>query len=278
MTLSGPNGFFSPSAPLVGFRGQPVTVHYETADGTATAGVDYTPSSGNLTFDPTEPVTTLSVPIAILPDAIPDNGEAVLVNLSVPVNGVLARGTGTMTITDSSSQPGYVPLTPERLLDTRDGTGVPVVGFVPAGSTTAVQVGGVGDVAATAKAVVLNVTVTEPTNAGFVTAYPCGLGCAADKQPELRRRSDHSQSGGGGAADRWQGVPVHLGEDSSDRRCQRKPPDRLRTSRRWRPSGWWTRGWTPAVTPAVKLPAGSTLQVHVAGEVRDSLRTRQPRP
>ena len=42
VSLSGPNGFVSPDAPRAGRRGQPVTVHYETADGTATAGQDYT--------------------------------------------------------------------------------------------------------------------------------------------------------------------------------------------------------------------------------------------
>ena len=45
VTLSGPNSFFSLDAPLAGRRGQPVTVNYATADGTATAGEDYTPTS-----------------------------------------------------------------------------------------------------------------------------------------------------------------------------------------------------------------------------------------
>ena len=58
VTLSGPNGFFSPDAPRAGRRGQPVTVHYETADGTATAGQDYTAVAGTLTFDPATGQTT----------------------------------------------------------------------------------------------------------------------------------------------------------------------------------------------------------------------------
>ena len=89
MSLSGPNGFRSLDAPLAGRRGQPVTVHYATADGTATAGEDYTPVSGTLTFDPADPVTTRSVGIPILADAVVDDGETVLLHLTAPVNGVL---------------------------------------------------------------------------------------------------------------------------------------------------------------------------------------------
>ena len=40
-----------------------VTVEYATADGTATAGSDYTARSGTLTFDPGETAKTVSVPV-----------------------------------------------------------------------------------------------------------------------------------------------------------------------------------------------------------------------
>ena len=103
VTLSGPDSFLSLEALGAGRHGQPVTIHYATIDsgadaGTATVGVDYISSSGDLTFDPTVPVTTLSVPVTIRPDATPDNGETVLVNLSAAVNGVLVRATGELTI------------------------------------------------------------------------------------------------------------------------------------------------------------------------------------
>ena len=42
---------------------QTVTVDYATADGTATAGDDYTATSGTLTFDPGETSQTIAVPI-----------------------------------------------------------------------------------------------------------------------------------------------------------------------------------------------------------------------
>ena len=128
VTLSGPNSFFSLDAPLAGRRGQPVTVNYATADGTATADEDYTPTSGTLTYDPATGQTSALIPVTILADATADDGETVLVNLSAPVNGVLQRATATLTITDSTppaNEPGYVPLSPARILDTRHGIGAP---------------------------------------------------------------------------------------------------------------------------------------------------------
>ncbi len=66
-------------------------------------------------------------------------------------------------------------VTPERLLDTRDGTGAPI-GQLGAGQTLTLQVTGAGttNVPSTASAVVLNVTVTEAAASGYLTVYPCG--------------------------------------------------------------------------------------------------------
>jgi hypothetical protein len=73
----------------------------------------------------------------------------------------------------------YVPLVPARILETR--TGTPTidgqfqgVGKMARDSTLELTVNGRGGVAADATAVVLNVTVTEPSIAGFATVYPCG--------------------------------------------------------------------------------------------------------
>ncbi len=68
----------------------------------------------------------------------------------------------------------YTPLTPARILDTRDGTGG-VTGPIGSGSTAIVQVAGRGGVPASgAAAVALNVTATQPTADGFLTIYPSG--------------------------------------------------------------------------------------------------------
>jgi len=82
---------------------------------------------------------------------------------------------------------GYFPpattfraLDPARLLDTRadrptiDGLGAGA-GLVPLGTVTVVHVAGRAGVPADAHTVVLNVTVTEPDAAGYVTVYPCGI-------------------------------------------------------------------------------------------------------
>jgi len=71
--------------------------------------------------------------------------------------------------------PAYTPVAPERLLDTREGVGAPA-GALAAGNVLTLQVTarGVTNVPATAAAVVLNVTVTAPEAAGYLTVWPCG--------------------------------------------------------------------------------------------------------
>jgi hypothetical protein len=69
---------------------------------------------------------------------------------------------------------GVRPLTPARLLDTRDGTGRSAPGRPGAGATVEVQVSGRGGVPVGARAVTLNVTAVDPTAASFLTVWPCG--------------------------------------------------------------------------------------------------------
>ncbi|MFF1871587.1 N-acetylmuramoyl-L-alanine amidase [Kitasatospora herbaricolor] len=73
---------------------------------------------------------------------------------------------------------GYTPAGPTRLLDTRDGTGGRS-GKVGGGQSVVLQVagaqlGGGKSVPADVTAVVLNVTVTDPTAPSFVAVYPDG--------------------------------------------------------------------------------------------------------
>jgi hypothetical protein len=68
----------------------------------------------------------------------------------------------------------FVPLQPQRILDTRTGQGGSTIGD---NSTIDVQVAGVGGVPETgAVAVALNLTATDATQPGFVTAWPTGSG------------------------------------------------------------------------------------------------------
>lgn len=63
----------------------------------------------------------------------------------------------------------YTPVTPVRVLDTRNGTGG-VTGSVGAGRTVSLNLA--ARIPATATAVVLNLTGTEPTSPTYVTAFP----------------------------------------------------------------------------------------------------------
>ncbi|HEX3089486.1 MAG TPA: M4 family metallopeptidase, partial [Ilumatobacteraceae bacterium] len=81
--------------------------------------------------------------------------------------------------TSPNPQTSFVSLVPGRLLESRGGQSTVDglfngVGLRGAGSVTALPVLGRGGVGGDADAVVLNVTVTDPQAAGFVTVFPCG--------------------------------------------------------------------------------------------------------
>src|SRR5439155_5311391 len=61
---------------------QPVTVHFDTANGTATAGTDYTAGSADVAVAAGQTSQTFTV--AVLGDRLPEATETVLVNLSGP--------------------------------------------------------------------------------------------------------------------------------------------------------------------------------------------------
>jgi hypothetical protein len=97
-------------------------------------------------------------------------------------NSALGAGTNwatqlsQVTITPSALERSYHPLTPARITDTRAGSGFPNAGMtLGPGGTRNVQVSGAGGVPILgATAAVLNVTVTNPTQQSFLTAWPTG--------------------------------------------------------------------------------------------------------
>ena len=69
----------------------------------------------------------------------------------------------------------YFPLVPARVLDTRTGNGAPLVPLGADASLDLVVTGRGGVPASGVSAVVLNVTVTNPTAPSFLTAWPTGV-------------------------------------------------------------------------------------------------------
>jgi hypothetical protein len=81
---------------------QTINVQYSTANGTALAGSDYTATTGTLTFNPGVTSQTISIPI--LNDAINEANETFTLKLTSPTNAILGgTATVTTTITDTLS-------------------------------------------------------------------------------------------------------------------------------------------------------------------------------
>lgn len=81
-------------------------VNYATANGTATAGSDYTAASGTLTFAAGD--TSKTINVVTTDDAASEAAETVLVNLSAPTAGATiatAQGSGTINDNDPANQP-----------------------------------------------------------------------------------------------------------------------------------------------------------------------------
>ena len=76
-----------------------VEVSYATADGTATAGEDYTRSGGTLSFDPGETEKTVRVPV--LDDAVDEGEETFTLRLTNASGAVVADGEAIGTIENS---------------------------------------------------------------------------------------------------------------------------------------------------------------------------------
>ncbi len=80
-----------------------VSVDYETADGSALSGEDFAGDAGTLVFGPG--VTSRTLAIEIVPDALDESNEVFTVTLANPSNGATLgeRRTATVTIADDDS-------------------------------------------------------------------------------------------------------------------------------------------------------------------------------
>jgi hypothetical protein len=192
-TRDGTGGFTTPVGP-----GQTITVHVTSrglvpANGVEAVILNLTatgptaasyltvyptgatrPTASNLNFVAGQ---TLPNRVAV---ALGTGGQVDIYNPVGSVN-VIADVNGWFTdTTTGGTGSSLTPLTPLRILDTRNGTG----GFsVPVGpnQSIALQVAGVGAIPSMAaaippKAVILNVTVTGPTSGSYLTVWPDGVG------------------------------------------------------------------------------------------------------
>lgn len=88
---------------LSGASAQTVTVNFATADGTATAGVDYNATSGTLTFAPGE--TSKTITVQVIGDVFAEANETFFVNLTNPTAATIGTGQGTATLVNNDSGP-----------------------------------------------------------------------------------------------------------------------------------------------------------------------------
>jgi hypothetical protein len=101
-----------------------VTIEYATADGSATAGQDYTATSGFLEFGPGETAKTVNVPV--LNDSAIEDPETFTLTLTDSTNGATLSTTPTATVTIRSDDAPALTETP--------GSGTPTGGDNPLAS------------------------------------------------------------------------------------------------------------------------------------------------
>ena len=83
--------------------GEPVSVAYRTEGGTATAGVDYEPARGRLTFA-AESTEAQMIEVAVIDDQVDEAAETLTVRLSDPQGAALRVATATGTIIDDDQR------------------------------------------------------------------------------------------------------------------------------------------------------------------------------
>jgi CSLREA domain-containing protein len=87
-----------------------IDVTWSTADGTATAGSDYTPGAGHVVFAPGDVAKTIS--IAVTPDTLFEPDETFFINLTSATNAAIGDGQATGTILNDDAPSPTPSMTP----------------------------------------------------------------------------------------------------------------------------------------------------------------------
>lgn len=124
-------------------------------------------------------------------------------------DGLGNNAVDTVALTTAGSD--YTPYGPTRLLDTRYGTGAPTA-KVRNGTAAKVQIAGNQGIPADVTAVVLNVTVTNATSGGYITAYGDGEARPSTSNLNFTAHSTVANqvivtTGADGAVDLYNGSP-----------------------------------------------------------------------
>ena len=97
-----------------------VTVDYATANGSASAGDDYTAKSGSLTFNAGD--TTKTIQVSIIDDTVVDNNETLTITLSNASGADISDGQATGTITDGDTETSPLTAAFQNLPSSHDGS------------------------------------------------------------------------------------------------------------------------------------------------------------
>jgi hypothetical protein len=150
---------------LSGTSASDVSVNYTTADGTATAGVDYTAQSGVATI--TAGTLTTTITVAVTGDTTFEPDETFFVNLTGATNAAITDNQGLGTILNDDEAPLFAA-------DLSIGKTADTTTFVPGQQVTyTITVTNAGPEAATS----LTVTDVLPAGATFVSASGTGATC-----------------------------------------------------------------------------------------------------
>ena len=157
-----------------------VTVDWETSDGTATAGTDYTAGNGSLTFSSGDSSKTVSVTVA--GDNVDEPNETFTVTLSNASSGAtIGDGTATGTITDNDASPTVTLMLSPDTISEAGGTSTATASLShPSGVETTVTV---------------SVVPVSPAVAGRL---PAELECGADDRGGCDGQHGHGDGHRGG--------------------------------------------------------------------------------
>ncbi len=121
------------------------------------------PATSNLNFVPGQTVPNMALV------KVGADGKVSIYNASATAVHVIVDIQGYVTAGEPTAPGALIPISPSRVLDTRVGLGA-ARGAVVSGTTRTITLPGTGS--GTPSGVIMNLTATEPTGSGYVSAYP----------------------------------------------------------------------------------------------------------